>query len=476
MTETKNDVRLIDYSKNPVANSLTGNMQYRNEHASENWIIEDGQYYKPIGDITTFKPDKNKNNIKIKNNKVYELVENESPKKINEGYKYSETPKQDRYSDDISYTIGPGVLSSPVMGNSPKNYIDNNDLDYKAYTKEFGELNKAISKGQWTTANNRLQSINTRYFGKSYSDEFIKVNSGANNDTTQFFYDRFNNNLAKLETINNSITNTSDAEVLKYLYHEKDLLELENTLIQYNKILATASINNKIDNINKYYEENDKTWDKVNKAWNSTLDAWDDGYQFGDVFKTFKRTINNSLQTLGATGKTINNDIQAIGQLTVSDLDDNTLGKTLIPAFIDTGTYIIPYVGQARFIINLAEPVSVASSYLTQEGSVTVNSSDNNPRVATFTNFYGAATNIALNYLSNAIYGRMRSRLGQEGMKKLYSETGRSIGLMIFEDAAGEGLEEFGQTYAEYLQNYNYDDYFDWESFKKLKKLVKLLL
>lgn len=367
--------------------------------------------------------------------------------------------------DDKPFKIPQPNINESFKPNiqSPVNTIDYNKLSADVYENSFKKLNKAIEEGKLTTANNAIEVINEKYFGHKISDGYIDMLGGNTSKNISWFSKKFADNVEELEVINNSIANTSDANTLNELNKEKDRLELENTLIQYNRILAQQSAMNKVDKIDKMYESVDEAWDKVGKLWNSTFEEFDDGYQFGDLFGTIKNIFNNSVQSLGALGVQTNTGIQALINAGLSDMDDSEFKDKWLPAIVDVGTYIIPYVGTARFIINLAEPGAVAESWITQEGSATIESSDGDPRVASTWNGIGAIVNIGANILSNEIFKGIRVRLGEEGTKKVYENTARGIATLIFKDAFGEGAEEFVQTYAEVLQNTENVGDIDWK-------------
>lgn len=328
-----------------------------------------------------------------------------------------------------------------------------NDL----YKQNFDKLNTALEKGDLTTANNALESINKLYFGHAYNDSLVASLTGSVEKNNSWMFKKFEDNVARLDVINDSIKNTSDANVIESLTREKDKLELENTLIQYNRICGTQSIANKLNSVNVLEKHKDEVWDNVKTLWSETFDELDDGYQFGDTFKTIKNIFNNSVQSIAASAIQTNDGIKAVETLLASDLDDSKFKETWLPAIIDVGTYIIPYIGTARFYLNIAEPAAVAESFITQEKSATIKSKDGEPRVASGLNAVGAIVNIAANMLSDKIFSAMRIRLGEEGVKKIYDNTARGIAALIFKDAAGEGIEEFVQTYAEVLQDTNED-------------------
>ena len=347
-----------------------------------------------------------------------------------------------------------------------KNYPQLKNQDYtkfknpydtyrNVYEDNFEKLNKAIEKGDITTANNALQEINKKYFGHQYEDGWWSAILNNNADDMSFFQNKFQDNVEQLNIINDSIKNTKDADLLEELEKEKNKLELENTLIQYNRLYAYHSDMNLLDKMDKINKPVDEAWDKVSKLWNETFDEWDNGYQFGDIFKTAKNTFNNIIQTIGTLGKQTNAGIQGIETLAVSDMDDSEFKDTWLPAIMDVGTYLIPYVGTARMYINYAEPGSVVAAGVTREGSATIDSGIKDARIPNLTNVIGAATNIVANYASDKIFKSIRSKMSPETLKNIYSNQGKAIALSIFKEASGESFEEFIQTYAEYAQNMN---------------------
>lgn len=405
-----------------------------NNHKAEGWIIKDGNYYKPIE--TSEQPPSD------------DFV---GPMPKAEGRLYS-LPTDIRV-DGKDYEL--------VTDEKPRSYIDSTqfknpyDTYRNVYEDNFEKLNKAIENGDVTTANNALQEINKKYFGHQYEDGWWSEIWNKNSDDWSFFQNKFQNNVEQLNVINDSIKNTQDADLLEELQKEKDKLELENTLIQYNKLYAYHSDMNLIDKMDNITKPVDEAWDKVGKLWSETFSELDDGYQFGDVFKTAKHTFNNIIQTVGTLGKQTNAGIQGIETLLVSDMDDSEFKDTWLPAIMDVGTYLIPYVGQARMYINYAEPASVVVAGVTREGSTTIDSDNDEARVPNLTNVIGAATNIVANYASDKIFKSIRSKMSPETLNSIYSNQGRAIALSIFKEASGEAFEEFIQTYAEYAQNMN---------------------
>ena len=395
-----------------------------NNHKDEGWIIKDGNYYKPIengkstsSDFVGPMPKTSSNNLPTNirvNDKTYELVTDEKPRSLIESSKFK-----------------------------------------NVYEEEFEKLNKAIENNDVTTANNALQEINKKYFGHQYEDGWWSALLNKNSDDWSFFQNKFQNNVEQLNVINDSIKNTKDANLLEELEKEKNRLELENTLIQYNRLYAYHSDMNLLDKMDSITKPVDEAWNKVNKLWSETFNELDNGYQFGDIFKTAKHTFNNIIQSVGTLGKQTNAGIQGIETLLVSDMDDSEFKDTWLPAIIDVGTYLIPYVGQARMIINYAEPGAVVAAGITREGSATIDSDDDEARVPNLTNVIGAATNIVANYASDKIFKSIRSKMSPETLKNIYSNQGRAIALSIFKEAGGEAFEEFIQTYAEYAQNLN---------------------
>lgn len=410
---------------------------YINNHTKEGWIIKDGKYYKPTSQQLTL-PDKKYSSI----NETTTNIINQN------GKMYVEVPDE-----------------------KPKTFIENqmntNPVDKEVvidvYDKEFEKFNKSLEKGDVIAANNALEVINKRYFGHNYNDSLIVTYFGWNNEDTSWFQTKFNDNVDRLSVINNTLSTTEDADLKEELESEKNKLEFENQLIQYNKVLYLAGTNKKIDTIDAPQKLIDEAWSKVGDLWSETFDEFSDGYQFGDLFGTGKNILNNIFQTVGATGEMVNGTFQSIESMLIADMDESEFKDTWMPAIMDVLTYLIPYVGPARFAINYAEPASVLSSFITQEGSATISTEDGSIKTANAWNAGGAAINMAANYFSDFIFKRIRGnltkKLGEEGVKELESKFFdnsakrilSSMGLKGF----GEASEEFIQTYAEYMQNLN---------------------
>ena len=398
---------------------------YINKHSKEGWIIKNGEYYKPYAEA-----DGDKKNSTIIDNKLYTKVVDEKPKTYLEETSRLKSPYENKQS---------------------------------IYALQFDKLNAAIANGDYTTANNALQVINNKYFGHSYNDSII-ANSifSYGDDAAGWFQNKFNSNVERLNVINDALNNnTTNEEARTTLTEEKNKLELENQLIQYNRLFYIKSLNKKIANADTFMDSVYETLNKVGALWGETFDKFDDGYQFGDVFKTYKRIINNSIQSLGATGKMINNSISSIESLAFSDLDDSEFKDTWLPAIADVVTYLIPYVGSTRFIINYAEPYSVIGSAISREGSATIDTPDKSIKTANLWNAFGATVNIAANYFSDRIFASIRGqatgKVGKRAMleaeRKWYSDSARRILTNMGISATGEASEEFIQTFAESMQN-----------------------
>ena len=228
-----------------------------------------------------------------------------------------------------------------LIKNQPKSFINNTQFKnpyntYKnIYEVNFEKLNKAIENGDITTANNALQEINKKYFGHQYENGWWSAIFNSNTDDRSFFQNKFQNNVEQLNVINNSIKNTQDADLLEELEKEKNKLELENILIQYNRLYAYHSDMNLIDKMDRINKPVDEAWNKVNKLWSETFNDFNDGYQFGDVFKTAKHAFNNIIQTVGTLGKQTNAGIWGIETLLVNDMDDSEFKDTWLPAIMD---------------------------------------------------------------------------------------------------------------------------------------------
>ena len=339
---------------------------------------------------------------------------------------------------------------------------DYNNLSANVYKKNFEKLNKAIADGDLSTANNAIEVINSKYFGHDYSDGIFETIFNTSNDDHKFFEKRFQRNLWDLEAINNAIKVNSNAEVLEELNKEKDRLELENTLIQYNRIIGYQSIESKKEQIKEDWSHSDESWKRTGEIWSKTFDEFDDGYDFGDFTKTMKHFVNNVFQTVGSVGATVDSTFTAFSDMAVNDLDEGIMKDYVLPKIINFASFLVPYIGEARQIAIFFEPTSVLEAGILNEESATVESSNDESRVPSGANTFGAFLNIIANAVSYATLGGIRHRLGQEGLANLYKDTGKGIATLIFKDASSEGAEEFIQTYAEVLQNSEDLSNIDW--------------
>lgn len=355
-------------------------------------------------------------------------------------------------------------LQNAVNEKNIKTITEQNPYENKPsiYEEQFEKFNEAIEKGQFVKANNALQEINEKYFGHSYVDGWWDALFGNKDDDFAFFNNRFNKNVEKLNTINSSIKNTRDEETLKALYEEKNKLELENQLIQYNKLTYIQSDKELVRKMDAIMNPVDEAWSKVGDLWGETFSEFDDGYDFGDLFKTAKKTLNNAFQTIGALGKQTNAGIQGMEYMLISDMDEGEFKDTWAPAIMDVATYVIPYVGQARIIINYAEPGSVVGAGILREGSATIDSADGKARVPDAKNVFGASINIAANFASDYIFSKIRSQLNPETINNWYKSSAKTMITEILKEGVGEGAEEFIQTYAEYMQNMDGDMSFEF--------------
>ena len=408
---------------------LVDNETNENKKLADNWNKQNTYLLNyNLDKYKAMNPNLRDKNIIVSDGKLYEVIEDNNTSKLKE-------------VTDFGYM--------------PNNYMINNPYQNKVslYDTQFEKLNKALEKGDLTTANNALQVINNKYFGHEYADGWWSALFDSNKDDRGFFQTRFEDNVEKLNIINDTINNTYDSEVLSELEKEKNKLELENTLIQYNRLCSIHSDNNLINKMDNIMNPVDESWNKVGTLWSETFKEFKDGYNFGDIFKTAKHTLNNTFQTIGTLGKQTNASIQGIETLMFSNMDDSTFKEVWAPAIVDVATYIIPYVGQARMAINYAEPASTVEAFITQEGSATIDSKDGTARKPNVWNAAGASINIAANYASDLIFSKIRANMNPETLKKLYSSSGKAIALEIFKEGTGEGIEEFIQTYAEYMQN-----------------------
>lgn len=406
---------------------LTNNdNQYYNEYVDKGWIIRDGKYYEPLNNSL---PEPSENTIEVDGKKYIEVT-SEEPMTLVESKDYL-------------------------------NYIKVNN----SYSKYFEQFNKAIEEGEYNTANNILQKINEKYFGHSYEDGILGFT---------YFNDKDQNALLKKEseifneklTIINALKTTTDPETIAELNKRLQQLEFEDKLIDYNRSITLASVNEKTNKLDNIIQPVINSWKKTGELWTETFDDWDDGYQFGDIFGTAKNIINNTFQTVGSLGKNITGGFSGIENLMFNDLNDSQFKEVWAPAIVDVATYLIPYVGQARIAANYFEPASVISSFVLQEGSATIDTDDGSIRVANKYNAAGAVVNIAANFLSDMIFAGIKASFtkatGEKTMaelsKRWFKSSGTNIIKNIIKTGSLEAIEEFAQTYGEYMQNITSDD------------------
>lgn len=428
-----------------------------NEYSNKGWIIKNGKYYKPLSVVDKANEEYDKVKQQLENNKNIPELPFENKKQelptLNTNVIEIEGKRYVEVTDEKPMTIFESQQYLAATGiNNP-------------YIKDFETLNKAIEEGEYATASNALERINNRYFGHSYEDAFIagtyfndKDREALNAKHDEIFNEKL--------TIIKALQTTTDVETKNQLEERLKKLNFEDKLISYNLKINIASSMEKVDKLESITQPVVDSWKKTGELWTETLEDWDDGYQFGDVFGTAKNIVNNTFQSVGSLGKNITGGFAAIENIMFNDLNDSQFKEVWAPAIVDVATYLIPYVGQARIVTNYFEPASVISSFITQEGSATIDTDNGSIRTANKWNAAGAVVNIAANFLSDMIFAGVRASFTKAAGEKTVNEiskqwfrtSGANIIKNIVKTASLEGFEEFIQTYAEYMQNITTDE------------------
>ena len=446
------------YKKNNNRNLLPSSTdQYYNEYSDKGWIINNGKYYKPLAVV-------DKRNEDFESNKKYlenKLgLNNKKPSLEN-----NKSTTLTKFKDNIIEVKGKKYVEvtdeKPMTLLESKDYIAATKVN-NTYDKYFKKFNEAVEKGEYNTANNIIQKINEKYFGHSYEDGLLG-SSYFNNKDKNFLQEKQDDIFNEKLIVSKALENTPDYKTSEELKKRLAQLNFEEKLINYNRSISIASINEKANRLENITSPVNDSWMKTDELWSKTLEDWQDneGNFLTDTFGTAKNILNNTMQTVGSLGKNVTSGFSAIESLIANDLDDGQFKEVWAPAVLDVATYIIPYVGQARIISNYLEPASVISSFITQEGSSTIDTYDGNIKVANKFNAIGAAVNISANFISDLVFAGIRASfnksVGEKTAKELserwFKNSGANIAKNIIKSGSLEAIEEFAQTYGEYMQN-----------------------
>lgn len=323
-------------------------------------------------------------------------------------------------------------------------------LEKSSYERDISNFNKALNSGKVKAAQNAIQRINTRYFGADYSDGIWAtignmITGGDDRDISQLM-DRFGTNVTKLNTINDSIKNTTDIKTLANLNAERDKLELENQLIQYNRLLYIESNGQTIAEIDAHQQRMKQPFKNID--WSDIDDT--------NILTKVGSYLNKGIQTLGATANfALEGSFGSLNMLVTDDMDEG-VARNITGTVVDTATYLIPYVGQARLGMTVAKDTSVAVPYLMnftgmEEESALLG------KTPTGWNALGAVLDVAAVYTSEKIFSGIRGRFGIDQQLNFHLQTGKDILKTMAIDSTSESAEEFFQTYAEHMM---YNDEF----------------
>ena len=246
--------------------------------------------------------------------------------------------------------------------NNNINPYENRDSYYKKYIEEF---NSAIKNNELIKANNAIEKINSKYFGADYDDGILEsvTNSIFGYKDASTLEKRFNENLEKLGAINNSIANGTDSNTLAKLEAEKSKLEFENQLIQYNRLLSLYSNNKKLEKIETLSSGYD--WDSDKGLLSNTVHAV--GYGVNELSKAVVENIVDNMADLinvnvqaisGLSSKVAEEVFDGISFMLTNDMEVG-LKKDFALGIIDFAYYLIPFVGQAKLILDTASELGV---------------------------------------------------------------------------------------------------------------------
>ena len=246
--------------------------------------------------------------------------------------------------------------------NNNINPYENRDSYYKKYIEEF---NSAIKNNEIVKANNAIEKINSKYFGADYDDGILEsvTNSIFGYKDASTLEKRFNENLEKLGAINNSIANGTDSNTLAKLEAEKSKLEFENQLIQYNRLLSIYSNNKKLEKIDSLAYDYDKSLGENLTGIEGGFDfdfKWkEDRNVVENITHNMAELVNGATQIVSATsGKIAEEVFDGISFMLTNDMNEG-LKKDFALGMIDFASYLVPYVGQAKLILDTASEAGV---------------------------------------------------------------------------------------------------------------------
>ncbi len=235
------------------------------------------------------------------------------------------------------------------------NPYENKNSYYKKYIEDF---NKAIKDNDMVAANNAMEKINSKYFGADYDDGMISslFNQITGYKDAKTLEDRFNTNVKKLNSINNSIKNGVGDEALAKLESEKAKLEFENQLIQYNRLTSIYSNQEKLKIVDSLAYDYDKSFTEnltgSDKSLLPQLKWSKDRNAFENIVDNGAEVLNSFIQVASAVSSKIQDEsFGSIQTLLTNDMKEGG-GKDFANGVIDFASYLVPGVGKAKLILD----------------------------------------------------------------------------------------------------------------------------
>lgn len=248
------------------------------------------------------------------------------------------------------------ITDKNIKANYTKiNQYENKNSYYKKYIQDF---NNAIKSNDMVAANNAIEKINSKYFGADYDDGMISslFNQITGYKDAKTLEDRFNTNVEKLNSINNSIKNGVGNETLAKLESEKAKLEFENQLIQYNRLTSIYSNQEKLKIVDSLAYDYDKSFTEnltgSNKSLLPQLKWSKDRNAFENIVNNGAEILNSFIQIASATSSKIQDEsFGSIQTLLTNDMKEGG-GKDFANGVIDFASYLVPGIGKAKLILD----------------------------------------------------------------------------------------------------------------------------
>lgn len=347
------------------------------------------------------------------------------------------------------------------------NPYENKDSYYKKYIEEF---NKAIKNNDMIAANNSIEKINSKYFGADYDDGMISslFNRITNYKDAKTLEDRFNNNVKKLNSINNSIKNGVGDEALAKLETEKAKLEFENQLIQYNRLTSIYSNQEKLKIVDSLAYDYDKSLTEnltgSDKSLLPQLKWSKDRSAFENIVDNGAEVFNSLIQIASVTSSKIQDEsFGSIQTLLTNDMKEGG-GKDFASGVIDFASYLIPGVGKTKLILDTTSMTGVFAPGvhntlldladktgldvdIDKQESLMLGGDNPNYRQTVGSAIY-IATNFILDKLINAT-PLSKFAYGDKTKLEISKMTGKNIIKAMGLTGTGEAFEEGIQAFAE---------------------------